>query len=229
MRVNPRTGQLEQIGSAPAGSHFVTEPPPRDNSAADMRKDNQVQGVHRDVTTKIDAVEKPISVTQDGLEKLDIALRGAMAGDNQQARGLAAISELKAFVAGGGVRLTQPEINTQLAGARTKWDNFQLMLNTFDSTGESPLQITNKQLADISALSTALRKKVRKHQDLIDTTRNAVDDASAAGNVDAMNRAYTKLHQALKEEEEPSTDVAAPAGNRIYYDDQGKPKKSGGD
>jgi hypothetical protein len=28
MRVNPRTGMLENIGSAPTGAHFVTEPPP---------------------------------------------------------------------------------------------------------------------------------------------------------------------------------------------------------
>lgn len=35
MRINPRTGQMEKIGEAPKGAHFVNEPPPRQPAAPD--------------------------------------------------------------------------------------------------------------------------------------------------------------------------------------------------
>lgn len=53
MRTNPRTGQVEQIGTAPAASHFVSEPPPpqasftaQDRHNADGTIDSGILNTH---------------------------------------------------------------------------------------------------------------------------------------------------------------------------------------
>jgi hypothetical protein len=74
MRVNPRTGQMENIGEAPYGSHFVQEPAPKEPKAAAGPKDdpglpNGVKSYIDSLTQKADA-QGNLYTTEQALDEL---------------------------------------------------------------------------------------------------------------------------------------------------------------
>lgn len=207
-RQNPRTGTVERLvngawqpitGDVPKGTHFMTEPAPKDTSAAEARTAAHRDQVHQTAIVELDKWAKPIEDQIASLNTLGVSLSQT---DNPKADALIAPELLKGTIAGGGVRITQPEINSVLGGSRTIWASLQVKLAKL-SEGDSSIVLTPTERIQIRDLTKALRKKANDQHQKIVKARHAMDDAE---DVQSLNKLRTNLQDELY-----ASDAEAPA------------------
>lgn len=213
MKQNPRgngppqrmvDGQwVDWTTDVPKNAHWETQAAPADPNAAGLRADTFRNQIHKQATDRIDKLEVPYAKQLDSLNKLGTSL--AEKG-NPQADALIATELLKSTIAGDGVRLTQPEINA-VTGARTKQESFWTALNAWGGDPTKPLILNERQKDDIRKVAIALRQKVRAKTDKLSATRDSVDQASSA---DEINKAITALHKQLTTDSDQ--EFASPGG-----------------
>jgi hypothetical protein len=156
MRVNPRTGQMEQIGKAPAGAHFVTEPQPPSTNAADAT----VQRSYDASVKAVDALAKPFTDMQPRIERLKETLNQG----TPQADALVA-PELLTIMAGGmgsGLRMNEAEI-ARIIGGRSNWETLKASVNKWQMNPASANSITPSQRQQIHALVDATQARFNKY------------------------------------------------------------------
>ncbi len=129
----------------------------------------------------------------DALDNLDEALKSNSAA----ADGLIVPMLMKGTIAGGGVRITQPEIDAVLK-SRGVFDSMQLTMNKWfsqapDAQGNRPpLVLTADQKAAIADLSAKLRARAMARHQQLNEARKSID---AADTVDAVNKARTSYEE----------------------------------
>lgn len=215
MRQNPRTGTVERMidgkwtpwtSDVPKGAHWMTEPAPKDMTARDIAKGNQLQVAREHAYTELDKRAQPIENQLSAIRELGTAL-------NQKTPGADAVIAplvLKATVAGAGTgfRMTQTEIN-QVLGAGTHWDSLKRALLKWDTDHSQALSLTDDQREDLRKLTREIRKKATQLSRQITDARHKIDDAE---DLPSVNRARTALQESLDkmddEEGGPSTDAA---------------------
>jgi hypothetical protein len=213
-RQNPRTGKVERLvngawtpitGDVPKGTHFMTEPPPKDTSAAEARAATHRDDVHKTAISELDKWAKPVEDQLGAIHNLGTSLAQK---NNPKADALVAVELLKSTVAGNGVRLTQPEITQVLGGSRTKWDALELKLNAWGGDQSKPLVLTDTEKDEIRSLAKALRTKANSQHQKIIKARHDMDDAN---DVKSLNGIRTKLQEDLFRDDTPE-DGAGPGG-----------------
>lgn len=187
-RFNPTTQKWEPLaGEPPVGAHWMTEQLPKSTDAADTRTEARVQAAREHGYAELKDRTKKVDDQIDALDTLDISLRQK---DNNEADGLVVTELLKGTIAGGGVRITQPEIDQELSKARTTWDSLMLTLNKWKADGsKGNLILTEEQKTGIRALSSAIRRRaMQQHHALIDA-RTSIDTATSVQDVNKYRTA----------------------------------------
>ncbi len=203
-RQNPRTGAIEKVGEVPKGSHFMTEPAPKDTTAHDLAKSTAVGHVYDTAMKEIIDTEKPIKGHIDGIN----GLGSVLAQRTPAADSLIAPLVLKATVAGqgSGFRMTRAEIENVLH-SRSKWQDLEVALNKWSADPSKALQVTDEQRTDLRTLAKAIRVKANEQMQAITTARHALDDAVEEGDSMKIRRIRTKLDEDLqKMNDEPKID-----------------------
>lgn len=134
---------------------------------------------------EFDTIRKPLSTSLDAFSTLRNSLdQGTAAGDSVVAPAL-----LKALVAGGGVRITQAEINNFTHG-RSSVEDLKGVLQKM-TNGKS---ITPDQRQQVYALLGAVESKVRMKNDILNDAQDQLDAAqSVADQRSAVSSARRKL------------------------------------
>jgi hypothetical protein len=200
MRVNPRTGTVEQIGTAPKGSHFATEPPPKaDNGAAEYKAEQQRIHAYDVATRVLDKIEEP---TREHVKKLN-SLGVALNQMTPQADAIIAPLVIGATISGMGTgfRMTQGEIN-KVEGARSGWENLKAKLQHWDTDPSQALLITDDQRALLRRLAVAIRAEETKFVSKINKGR---EDILNANNPREIERAMNTFHSTMLESNEEET------------------------
>lgn len=228
-RQSPTSGKVEQLvgenqwapvtGNAPKG-HWMTEPAPKDTSAAEARAATHRDDVHKTAITELDKWAKPI---EDQISSINTLGTSLAQKNNPKADALIAIELLKSTVAGNGVRLTQPEITQVMGGSRSRWDALELKLNAWSGDPTKPLVLTDTEKDEMRSMAKALRTKVNAQHQKITKARHEMDDAKDSK---SLNKIRTKLQedlfQAVDPAEEATATTNAGGGKVIRYDMSGK-------
>lgn len=210
-RQNPRTGTVERLqngqwspwgGDVPKGAHFMTEPPPKDTSAADR----QLQTVHDRAITELDKWATPIEGHLDAIRSLGTMLNAK----TPEADKLVAPLVIKATIAGqgSGFRMTRAEIEN-VVGGRSHWETLQAALQQWSLNPSQALSLTDSQREDLRALTRKIREKATKLTRQITDARHQIDDAT---DVKTINRARTRLQEDLSSMDEADEDGGGTSG-----------------
>jgi len=205
-RQNPRTGGIERVGEVPKGSHFMTEPAPKDNTAHDAAKAAAVGHVYDTAMKELLDTEKPIKGHIDGVN----GLGSVLAQKTPTADALVAPLVLKATVAGqgSGFRMTRAEIDNVLH-SRSAWQDLEAKLMHWDSDHSKALLLTDEQRTDMRNLAKAIRLKANEQMQTLTKARHDLDDAVEAGDSMKIRRIRTKLDEDLqKTNDEPQQDTS---------------------
>lgn len=190
MRVNPRTGKVEQIGDAPAGAHFATEPPPKDTSMAQANEYDRSYQFHR---TALDKLAKPIEDQQQRLGRLiDTVNQGT-----PQADALVA-PELLTVMAGGqgsGLRMNEAEI-ARIVGGRSKWQDLKASLQKWSLDPAKANSITPEQRQQMRDLIAAVHDKSQK---LLGAVNDAGDSLIDAKDVISHRRVLSNTRKQMQQ------------------------------
>lgn len=202
MRQNPSTGAVETMvngkfvpytgnGEDIQGAHWMTEPAPKDNSAAGARENTRMDNNYKSAITELEKAAAPIASHLDSLETLGTALEAR----TPTADALIAPLVLKATVSGAGTgfRMTQSEIN-QVIGARSKWETLKAALMKWDSDPSKALSITDEQRTELRELAKAIQTKATKTMAKLTKAREDLDNAD---DVETIHRTMTKLKSEL--------------------------------
>ncbi len=163
--------QALAAGRVPSNAKIIEPLQPKDTSAADARKDTHRDQVYNTAVTEIAKSAKPYEDQLMALDNLGVSL----STDSQKADALIAPELLKATIAGGGVRITQPEINSVLSGSRSTWDSLQLKLNKIAGGDQSMVLLPEEKKA-IRELAKKLRTKAHDQVVKITRARHKLDD-----------------------------------------------------
>lgn len=204
-------------GSIPKDARIIEPLQPKSTDAADMRASAHRDAVYQSSRAAVDKLEQSYDDQLKGLNNLGVTLTQM---NNPKADALIAIELLKSTVAGGGVRVNNPEITQVLSGSRTKWDDLSLKLNAWGGDKDQPLVLTADEKTAIRSLVKALRTGVRKQLTKFHQTRDTMDDSD---DPKAIQRAVTKLHKDLGGDDTGEDAPAADAPKRHRYDMNGKP------
>lgn len=213
-RVSPDKGKIEVMRQGkwvPAteadlgtGTHWLSEPVPKDTSANDARKATAVGHVYDSAMKEVLDAEKPIKGHIDGIN----GLGSVLAQRTPSADALIAPLVLKATVAGqgSGFRMTRAEIDNVLH-SRSKWQDLEVALNKWSADPSKALQVTDEQRTDLRTLAKAIRVKANEQMQIITKARHDLDDAAEAGDSMAIRRLRTKMDEDLqKANDEPQVD-----------------------
>lgn len=156
-----------------------------DVAAQKETKDKGLGDSYKTENKEFDTIRKPLGTSLDAFSTLRSSLdQGTASGDSVVAPAL-----LKALVAGGGVRITQAEINNFTHG-RSSVEDFKGILQKM-SNGKS---ITPEQRQQVYALLGAVESKVRAKNDILNDAQDQLDNASSvADQRAAVSNARRKL------------------------------------
>lgn len=190
MRISA-SGKMEQIGDAPPGTHFVTEPQPRDTSAGDARKTAHRDQVYHQAEAELTKLAAPYEAQVQAINDLGISLNAR----TPQADALIAPLVLKATVsgAGSGFRMTRPEIEA-VVGGRSVWESLQAKLNQWSLDPTKALSITDEQRTQLRSLAKAIRKKAHDAVDKISKARHQLDESD---DPKAIQKIVTGVHDSV--------------------------------
>src|SRR6266404_939761 len=195
---------VDVLGDVPAKAHWETQPAPKEagsGSAAADRENTHRDNVHQQAITSLDKMETPYEDQLKSLRSLGVSL--AQEG-NPKADALIAIELLKSTVAGGGLRLTTGEINQELKGSRTKWQDLQLKMHAWGGDSTKPLVLDADEKKAVRSLAKALRKKAQATLEKFNSTRDEIDNSKSP---DEINKARTRLHKHLASAEEDDAET----------------------
>jgi hypothetical protein len=240
LRQNPRTSKIDQrndqtgeweplIGNAPPNAHWMTEAPPKDNSAHELASTLAHQHV----------VEKANKTLYDELGKGELAqiaastgIQQALAQNNEVGDSVLAPMILKATVTAGGnsgFRMTKPEIDRVLT--KPKSDALMLALNSW--TGNGPLQITDTQRADMHKIATQIYERAKRSYGKLNDAEDQINEVPV-GQYKRINDIVSKTKRAFAEDlgnagsgDQKQGSVPEVVGD-IEYDSNGLMVKKGG-
>jgi hypothetical protein len=204
-RVSPDKGKVEVMRNGAwvtateadlgPGTHWLNEPPPKDNTVHDLAKQTAVGHVYDTAMKELLETEKPIKGHIDGIN----GLGSVLAQRTPSADALIAPLVLKATVAGqgSGFRMTRAEIDNVLH-SRSKWQDLEVALNKWSANPKEALQVTDEQRTDLRNLAKAIRIKANEQMQVITKARHDLDDAMEAGDSMAIRRRRTKLDEDLQ-------------------------------
>jgi|SRR5208282_4396149 len=189
------------------------------NRRADVQaqKETEQKGLgdsYKTENKEFDTIRKPLSTSLDAFSTLRNSLdQGTAAGDSVVAPAL-----LKALVAGGGVRITQAEINNFTHGRSTVEDMKGVLQKM--TSGKS---ITPEQRKQVYSLLGAVESKVRAKNDILNDAQDSLDNAqSVADQRKAVSDARRKL-DAVDSGQQAQKNVQPPAGaTNLVYGSDGK-------
>ncbi len=167
-------GQWTDVtGDVPKGTHFLQEPPPKDNSAAEARTSAHRDTVYHQAVTDLDKIAKPMEDHKDAINQLGTVLNA----HTREADTLIAPLVLKATVSGtgSGFRMTRPELE-KVVGGTDKWSKLELALNAWSADPAKPLEITEQQRKELRDIAKAIRTKAVTGLRKIDDARHKLDD-----------------------------------------------------
>jgi hypothetical protein len=151
-------------------------------------KETQQKGLgdsYKTENKEFDTIRKPLSTSLDAFSTLRNSLdQGTAAGDSVVAPAL-----LKALVAGGGVRITQAEINNFTHGRSTVEDMKGYLQKL--TNGKS---ITPEQRQQVYALLGAVESKVQQKNEALEAGQDALD---GAGSVQEQRQAVQDTRRKL--------------------------------
>jgi hypothetical protein len=148
------------------------------NRRADIQaqKEGQQKGLgdsYKTENKEFDTVRKPIETQLDSFSTLRSALDQA-GNDNAVASSVVAPALLKALVAGGGVRITQAEIQ-QFIGARSTLGDVQAMLNKW----KNGTKLTSDQIGQVYKLVGVVEAKAQQKRQALEEGQDALDNATS--------------------------------------------------
>lgn len=156
-----------------------------DIQAHKQTQDKQLGDSYKTENKELDTVRKPLSTQLASFSTLRSSLdQGTAAGDSVVAPAL-----LKALVAGGGVRITQAEINNFTHG-RSSLEEIKGVLQKM-SNGKS---ITPEQRKQVYSLLGAVETKAKMKEQALEDAQDALDGAQT---VDAQRKAVSELSKKL--------------------------------
>ncbi len=177
---NPRTGKIEVMGpggqwtpfegtTLPKGTHWMTEPAPKDTTARDLAAESALQRTREHAFKRIDDEVGKATLAQITTSG-DIA--NALSQNTEVADATLAPLVLKATITRGGnsgFRMTKPEIDRVLT--RDAWDDLALKLHSW--TGSGPLQLNDSQKAAMRKLASSIYDKASKsYARILDAEQN---------------------------------------------------------
>jgi len=188
MRVNPRTGTVEQIGEGPANAHWATEPAPRDTTASDAARSARSYQYHAGA---LDKLRTPVEAKAGKIAELNDML----AQGTPQADALVAPKLLSVLVGGqgSGLRLNEAEIARVLNG-RSKWEDFKAAATKWSTDPKAANSITADQRQQMHDLVKAVEAKNAAALQVLDEAGDALaasDDPQQHKQV--LNGAHKKL------------------------------------
>jgi hypothetical protein len=226
-RVSPDKGKVEVMREGKwvtateadlgPGTHWLSEPVPKDTTAHDLAKQTAVGHVYDTAVKELIDTEKPIKGHIDGIN----GLGSVLAQRTPAADALIAPLVLKATVAGqgSGFRMTRAEIENVLH-SRSKWQDLEVALNKWSADPSKALQVTDEQRTDLRTLAKAIRVKANEQMTAITKARHDLDDAVEEGDSMKIRRIRTKLDEDLqKMNDEPKVDdndIAARADRLLH-------------
>ena len=148
------------------------------NRRADIQaaKEGQQKGLgdsYKTENKEFDTARKPIETQLDSFSTLRSALDQA-GNDNAVASSVVAPALLKALVAGGGVRITQAEIQ-QFIGARSTLGDVQAMLNKW----KNGTKLTSDQIGQVYKLVGVVEAKAQQKRQALEEGQDALDSAQS--------------------------------------------------
>ncbi len=191
-------------GDVPKGAHFITEPTPKDTSAADVF---HLAAVQNQAFTEIDRMAKPYDDAISAVNKaaLDLGQHTAQA-DSMAAQLL--LQATTAGVTGSGVRMSQPLIKGVTNGA-TKWEQIATHLNEW-STDPQKAKITPTQRQAMREFLMALGKKAKSQSDKV---WKAKEDIAAATDAKSVIKRRAEFDKELNVLDEAVTSGLADSGD----------------
>jgi hypothetical protein len=173
--------------------------------AQKQQQDMKLGDSYKVENKELDTVAKPLQTQLDSFSTLRAALdQGTAAGDSVVAPAL-----LKALVAGGGVRITQAEINNFTHGRSTVEDMRGILQKM--SSGKS---ITPEQRAQVYSLLGAVEAKAQaKNQALQD----AQDQLDSASDITTQRKAVSDLKKKLGTIDAGSTQTTQPPAGAVGH------------
>lgn len=167
-----RNGKLIPIGSIPpnADVHNAPQPQqPKDTTASDnARLDRSFNAS----MAQLNNLRKPYDATAANLAHAADVLNQ----NTPEADALVAPTLVKALVAGGGVRITQPEIDA-VVGGRSKWESLKAAAQQWSIDPTTASKITPEQRVQIRALMDVAQKRVNESLSTLDEASAALVDA----------------------------------------------------
>lgn len=201
MRIG-RNGKMENIGSAPKGSHFVNEPAPPAGPSA-TATDNRHDKSYQYNNNLLEKAAAPLEQQAQRLERLRVSVEQR----SPQADSLIA-PELLTAMAGGqgsGLRMNEAEI-ARIIGGRSNWESIKAAVNKW-KPGDAALTITDAQRADIYKLVQEMSHRVDGRLKDLDQGRLDLIDAP---DVDTHRRIVQRVKKALAATEAPAENTATP-------------------
>jgi hypothetical protein len=188
MRIG-RAGTLEQIGTAPAGSHFATEPAPPSVAPQDNRLDRSYQ-YHR---TALDKLATPLDQQQQKISELNDLLNQG----TPQADAIVA-PKLLTIIAGGqgsGLRMNEAEIS-RVVGGRSQWETLKAAAQRWSVDPNSANSITPSQRQQMRSLVSAVQQKGQQAvQTLNDAGDELLNQSDVVGHRQVLANTHKKLQQ----------------------------------
>ncbi len=224
-RQNPRSGVVERLvdgqwqsvtGDVPKGTHFMTEPAPKDTTARDAaaaakeatRRDN----VYKTAVAELDKAAAPIAAHIQGINDLGTMLNAR----TPEADTLIAPLVLKSTISGTGTgfRMTRAEIEN-VVGGRSKWESLNAALNKWSQDPKQALSITDEQRTELRNLAKEIRKSATTQMGKITKARHAMDDTDDPKEIQKI---ATKLQEDLSvSDEAAAAETAAPKMTAAEY------------
>jgi hypothetical protein len=192
-RQNPRDGTVEKVGDVPKGSHFMTEPAPKDHTGSDNAAATRLAHSYEYNNNSLEKSAAPLEQQAARLERVAVSI----AQKDPQADSLIA-PELLTAMAGGqgsGLRMNEAEI-ARIIGGRSKWETIKAALNQW-KPGDKALSITDAQRADISKLVGEINNRLQRRLKTIDEGRTDLIDAT---DVNEHRKVVQRVKKALSED-----------------------------
>jgi hypothetical protein len=195
-RLTP-TGWTTWQGDVPKGAHFMTEPQPKDTSANDTAKANQVQQVREHAYTEFNKFAEPVEEQIRNINKLtsSLDLNSNMAESTIAEQ----VIKITAGGAGSGIRITLPEIEQVLKKTRTKWQDLEIAVRKWSlapaaDQSKASLFYTDEQKQALRDLARLYRTKATEaHKKIVDY-RGQINEAD---DVRTINRIRTRAQEDL--------------------------------
>jgi hypothetical protein len=219
-RQNARTGSIEKVGEVPKGSHFMTEPPPKDNTAHELAKSTQLERVRDTSLKEWNDKVKPIEEQITRLNKLSDTL-----DQNSNVADATIAGQIIATIEGGrnsGVRVTDTAINQIMKNSRTRPEDMQMVLQKWGVA--SPEDQANgvffdkEQKKGLRELVRTFRKQAHEAHDKALTWRRKLDSAT---DIDSIRKTGTDAVEDLFAEPAAPA-AAASAPKRTRFDMEGR-------